>query len=108
MSGSDLQRLATDLAGNSDHVAFLRSQLRDAVDPEDVVHVLRRNGYEITLDELARVANAHGELSEAELEGVAGGAMTDEQRLAARVVMGIFTLGASEIFMKLAHDSQRR
>jgi len=108
MSGSDLQRLATDLAGNSDHVASLRSQLKDAVDPEDVVHVLSRNGYAVTVDELVRVANARGELSDAELEGVAGGAMTDEQRLAARVVMGIFTLGASEIFIKLAHDSRRR
>jgi predicted ribosomally synthesized peptide with nif11-like leader len=88
MSKSEVERLAADASGNSE----LQTALKDAgTDVEAVAGVARSNGYEVTAEELKAHAEAKkGELSEEQLEQVAGGVNTT-----ATVVVVVVTIAAT-------------
>lgn len=74
MSMSEVERLAADASGNSD----LQEALKNAgTDVEAVAAAARDRGYDVTAEELQSHAQAKkGELSEEQLEQVAGGTNT--------------------------------
>jgi predicted ribosomally synthesized peptide with nif11-like leader len=55
----------------------LRAKLAEAATAEDVVRIAGESGFTITLDDVSR---ARGELSEADLDAVAGGAASGNLR----------------------------
>lgn len=69
MSESELRRLAADLESDA---ALAQAAESERARGGDLVTFARARGYEVTQDDLAR-AGGEGELSDAELDGVAGG-----------------------------------
>ena len=66
----------------------LQEKLKAAKSPEDVVTIAKEHGHEFTADKLSQLQS---ELSDRELEGVAGGVITQD------VLMRTIVIGAENV-----------
>ncbi|TCK23482.1 putative ribosomally synthesized peptide with nif11-like leader [Ancylobacter aquaticus] len=75
MSMSEIQRFGADLQSDAALRAEAETVGTQATSPDDVTAFAAARGYDFTADELAEVASeARSKLSDAELDGISGGA----------------------------------
>jgi len=94
MSHPELDRLVADLSEKPALVAALKAEAPAAGNADQLSAVLRKHGYDVPSQSLASLS--HHELSDADLANVVGGGGFDA-RLGTRILVGILTLGLSEI-----------